>query len=283
MRLQRLYALSLQMVTADHDSSGEQDQASAEPPSESAVEATDSSLELQGKEHLRQMLVDSLQGFQEGLKDLRDRGVLESAKLGYQDAQEKVKNLDAKQLITDLKSSSLSMHGSRWWRTSDPWIKWPLAIFVPFYLLVTLFFGLSASQELLPLWILGPLVTSIIIRQCCRAAELSRIVAEKTASQRAQLSATTLAIYQDAKDGTLPDKAKSLVESKLAELEETVSTKRSEITVYVTSGQAAASARDFSMTKLTELGEHAVEAYADYMEWWRPKGRALSRWLKKIF
>lgn len=60
MRLQRLYALSLQMVTADHDSSGEQDQASAEPPSESAVEATDSSLELQGKEHLRQMLVDSL-------------------------------------------------------------------------------------------------------------------------------------------------------------------------------------------------------------------------------
>ena len=122
MRLQRLYALSLQMVTADHDSSGEQDQASAEPPSESAIEATDSSLELQGKEHLRQMLVDSLQGFQEGLKDLRDRGVLESAKLGYQDAQEKVKNLDAKQLITDLKSSSLSMHGSRWWvfgRTSE--------------------------------------------------------------------------------------------------------------------------------------------------------------------
>ena len=125
MRLQRLHALSLQMVTADYDNSGEQD---PEPPAESTIETTDSSFELQGKEHLRQMLVDSLQGFQEGLKDLRDRGMLESAKLGYQDAQEKVKNLDAKQLITDLTSSSLSMHGARWWQASDPWIKWPLAI-----------------------------------------------------------------------------------------------------------------------------------------------------------
>lgn len=128
LRLQRLQALSFQVVTADHDNnSGEQD---PEPSPESAVEeATDSSaLELQGKEHLRQMLVDSLQGFQEGLKDLRDRGVLESAKLGYQDAQEKVKNLDAKQLITDLKSSELSLHGARWWRDTDPWIKWPIAI-----------------------------------------------------------------------------------------------------------------------------------------------------------
>lgn len=125
MRLQRLHVLSLQMVTADHDNSGEQD---PEPPAEPVVEATDSSLELQGRDHLRQMLVDSLQGFQEGLKDLRDRGVLESAKLGYQDAQEKVKNLDTKQLITDFRSSSLCMHGATWWRTSDPWIKWPLAI-----------------------------------------------------------------------------------------------------------------------------------------------------------
>ena len=148
---------------------------------------------------------------------------------------------------------------------------------------MTLFFGMAVSQDLLPLWILGPLVTSIIIRQCCRAAELSRVVAEKTASQRAQLSATALAIYKDAKDGTLPDKTKLLVESKLAELEDMVSTKRSEITVYVTSGQAATGAKDFSMKKLNELGEQAVDTYADYMEWWRPKGRALSRWLKKIF
>jgi hypothetical protein len=270
------------VITADHDNnSGEQD---PEPSPEPAVEeATDSSLELQGKEHLRQMLVDSLQGFQEGLKDLRDRGVLESAKLGYQDAQEKVKNLDAKQLITDLKSSELSIHGARWWRETDPWIKWPIAIFVPFYLLVTICFGLSVSQDLLPLWILGPLSTGIIIRQFCRAAELSRIVAEKTASQRAQLSVTTLALYKDAKDGTLPDKAKSLVESKVSELEETVTTKRSEISVYVSSGQAAASAKDFSINKAHEFGEYAVDQYADYMEWWRPKGRALSRLLKKIF
>jgi hypothetical protein len=154
---------------------------------------------------------------------------------------------------------------------------------VPFYLLVTICFGLSVSQDLLPLWILGPLSTGIIIRQFCRAAELSRIVAEKTASQRAQLSATTLALYKDAKEGTLPDKARVLVESKLAELEEKVTTKRSEITVYVSSGQAAASAKDFSVNKLHEFGDYAVDQYADYMEWWRPKGRALSRMLKKIF
>ena len=92
-----------------------------------------------------------------------------------------------------------------------------------------------------------------------------------------------MALLQDAKDGKLPEKTKLLVESKLAELEETVTTKRSEITIYVTSGQAAAGAKDFSLNKLNELGDNVSEAYADYMEWWRPKGRALSRFLKKIF
>lgn len=291
LRWQRLQALSFQVATADHDNNGgEHDPVPSPSPSseqqqpattEVEAPATDSSssLELQGKEHLRQMLVDSLQGFQEGLKDLRDRGVLESAKLGYQDAQEKVKNLDAKQLITDLTSSD----GARWWRDTDPWIKWPIAIFVPFYLLVTLGFGLAVSQELVPLWILGPLSTGIIIRQFCRAAELSRVLAEKTAAQRAQLRETSLAIVNDAKEGTLPGKAKVLVESKLHELEEKVSTKRSEITVYVSSGQAAANVKDFSLNKLHEVGENAVELYADYMEWWRPKGRELNRWLKKVF
>lgn len=154
---------------------------------------------------------------------------------------------------------------------------------VPLYLLVTLGFGLAVSQELVPLWILGPLSTGIIIRQFCRAAELSRLLAEKTAAQRAQLRETSLAIVNDAKEGTLPGKAKVLVGSKLHELEEKVSTKRSEITVYVTSGQAAANVKDFSLNKLHEVGENAVELYADYMEWWRPKGRELNRWLKKVF
>lgn len=280
IRFQRPHALSLQMITADHENSGEQD---PELSSETAFEATDASSELQEEENLKQIIVVSLQGFQERLKELRERGMLESAKLGYQDAQEKVQNLDAKQLITDLKSSQLSNHAARWWQTSDPWIKWPIAIFVPFCLLVTIFFGLAVSQDLLPLWILGPLITGIVIRQVCRAAELSRVVAEKTADQRAQLNAATLALYKDAKEGTLPEKAKLLAESTLSELGERISTKKSEITVYVSSGQAATGAKIFLVNKATDFGEYTAEQYADYMEWWRPKGRALSRWLKKIF
>jgi hypothetical protein len=268
------------MITADHENSGEQD---PELSSETAFEATDASSELQEEENLKQIFVVSLQGFQERLKELRERGMLESAKLGYQDAQEKVQNLDAKQLITDLKSSQLINHAARWWQTSDPWIKWPFAIFVPFYLLVTIFFGLAVSQDLLPLWILGPLITGIVIRQVCRAAELSRVVAEKTADQRAQLNAATLALYKDAKEGTLPEKAKLLAESTLSELGERISTKKSEITVYVSSGQAATGAKIFLVNKANDFGEYTAEQYADYMEWWRPKGRALSRWLKKIF
>lgn len=154
---------------------------------------------------------------------------------------------------------------------------------VPFCLLVTIFFGLAVSQDLLPLWILGPLITGIVIRQVCRAAELSRVVAEKTADQRAQLNAATLALYKDAKEGTLPEKAKLLAESTLSELGERISTKKSEITVYVSSGQAATGAKIFLVNKATDFGEYTAEQYADYMEWWRPKGRALSRWLKKIF
>lgn len=133
LRLQRLQALSFQMVTADHDNSGEQNPGpSAAEPSTQAVDSSSSSYtsssEWEGREDVRQMLVDSWQGLQEGVTELRHRGVVETAKQGFQEAKEKVRTLDAKQVVTNFRSSPLSIHGARWWRTSDPWIKWPLAI-----------------------------------------------------------------------------------------------------------------------------------------------------------
>jgi hypothetical protein len=154
---------------------------------------------------------------------------------------------------------------------------------IPFYLLVTIIFGIAVSQDLLPLWILGPVGTSIVIRQVCRIADLSRAVIEKTTPQREQLTATTLALYKDAKEGTLPEHAKLLVETKLGELKERVTLKRSEITLWVESGQAATDTRSYLGMKLLELWEWLADIYADYLDWWRPKGRTLGRVFKRIF
>lgn len=125
MRLQRLQALSFQVVTADHDNGGEENPGLSAQAMDSS---SSSSSEWQGREGGRQMLADTWQSLQEGATELRQRGVLETAKQGFQETKEKVRRLDAKQLVSGIRSSPLSVHGARWWRTSDPWIKWPLAI-----------------------------------------------------------------------------------------------------------------------------------------------------------
>jgi hypothetical protein len=53
--------------------------------------------------------------------------------------------------------------------------------------------------------------------------------------------------------------------------------------LYLKSGQAATDSKEVLVIKSTELWEYSVDKYADVTEWWRPKGRTLGRFLKKIF
>lgn len=122
-----------------------------------------------------------------------------------------------------------------------------------------------------------------MIWQFHQLARASRALAEKTAPSRELLRSRSLALYRDAKEGTLPEKTKLLAEAKLGNLRQAASSKRSELSHYVESGQAATDAKQYIGTKSNEVWEWAADKYADVMEWWRPKGRTLSRFLKRIF
>jgi hypothetical protein len=76
----------------------------------------------------KQLLTVTWQGLQEGIADLRQHGILQTAKQGFQDAKNRIQGLDARQLVTDFRSSPLSMQGARLWQNSDLWIKWPIVI-----------------------------------------------------------------------------------------------------------------------------------------------------------
>ncbi|CAM6057964.1 unnamed protein product, partial [Sphagnum tenellum] len=231
----------------------------------------------------KELLTVTWQGLQEGIADLRQHGILQTAKQGFQDARHRIQGLDATQLVTDFRSSPLCIQGARLWQNSDLWIKWPIVIFIPFYVLVMISFGPAVSQDLAPLWILGPLGTGFVIWQCCQAVHAMHVLKEKTAHSRELLKLTSSELYRDAQSGKLPERTRLFIDSKLQELKSAAISRRSAGVLYLRSGQAATDSKEVLVIKSTELWEYSVDKYADVTEWWRPKGRTLGRFLKKIF
>jgi hypothetical protein len=231
----------------------------------------------------RQLLTVTWQGLQEGLADLHQCGIFHTAKQGFQEAKDRIQSLDARHLSMDFRSSPLSMQGTRLWQKSDPWIKWPIVIFVPFYVLVLIIFGPAVSQDLAPLWILGPLGTGFVVWQCCQLVHAMHVLMEKTAHSRELLKSTSVELYRVAKSGELSEMTRLFIDSKLQELKNAAISRRSAGVLYLKSGKAATDSQELLMLKSTEVWEYSVDKYADVMEWWRPKGRTLARFFKKIF
>uniref|UniRef100_A0A1D1Y4W0 50S ribosomal protein L23 n=1 Tax=Anthurium amnicola TaxID=1678845 RepID=A0A1D1Y4W0_9ARAE len=51
-----------------------------------------------------------------------------------------------------------------WFMGLDATIKFPLLIFVPWYLITRVLYGIEVTEELTPLWVLGPLITAFYIK-----------------------------------------------------------------------------------------------------------------------
>ncbi|KAG6555132.1 hypothetical protein Mapa_003167 [Marchantia paleacea] len=267
----RLQATSLQAVTADNDSSsGDVVGPSAHALSLSSVE-------------LNHFLVAFLSRLQEGFRKMKERGLLQTTKQGLEEALVKLKSGDGKLVFEEDLGSKISSQGAATWQALKPWVKWPLAVFVSVYMVVTAAFGTSVSRDLVPLWILGPLVTGSIIRTLYWAAEVTREAVVRSEPSRQAFVQGVAQVVEDAKNGELVDKLKISMEGKNRELREVAATKRSEFVVYVQSGQAVSDFKMYMQLRYTDLSDWSIERYEDFVDWWRPFLRAFIRLMKKLF
>ncbi|MCO5549212.1 hypothetical protein L7F22_002678 [Adiantum nelumboides] len=62
------------------------------------------------------------------------------------------------------RSSRWTVYGMNAWESMPPWIKLPTAIFLPWFLFISLLYGPSASMDLLPLWIIGPFMVGLFVK-----------------------------------------------------------------------------------------------------------------------
>ncbi|KAL3696445.1 hypothetical protein R1sor_010521 [Riccia sorocarpa] len=265
-----LQATSFQAITADDSSSGE-----AMGPSAHALSLS--------PDEFKQFLVAFFSKFQDGLRQMKERGLVESTKQGFQEAFVKLKSVDGNRVFEEDVATKISSQGTATWQTVKPWVKWPLAIFISIYMVVTAGFGPAVSRDLIPLWILGPLVTGAIVRSAYWVVEITRDAFVVSAPVRQAVGVGVAQVFEDAKNGVLGGKVKHQVEKKRRELKELATNKRAELVFYVQSGQAANDFKEYLQLRFSDFYEWSVEKYEDFVDWWRPFMRAFIRLMKKLF
>ncbi|KAL2643131.1 hypothetical protein R1flu_010718 [Riccia fluitans] len=265
-----LQATSLQAITADDSSSGE-----AMGPSAHALSLS--------PDEFKHFLVTFFSRLQDGLRQMKERGLLESTKQGFEEAFVKLKSVDGKRVFEEDLATKISAQGASTWQILKPWVKWPLAIFISIYLVVTAGFGPAVSRDLIPLWILGPLVTGAVIRSAYWVADITRDAVLRSEPMRQALVLGVAQVFEDAKNGVLGEKLKHQVEEKRRELKELVTDRRAELVSYAQSGQAGNDFQKYMQLRFSDFYEWSVEKYEDFVDWWRPFMRAFTRLMKKLF
>lgn len=196
---------------------------------------------------------------------LQKQNIIQLAKEILQKPRSRLKFLDKDQMIKQLQEAQLNHTILEFWKSLDVSIKWPLAIFFSWYFAITVFYGFRASNDLLPLWIIGPLMMGIFIKLCQTVyAHCIRITTDVVNMGKATCIA--------AKNG-------DLTRPMLLQFEQFFEGKRSEL-VYFLKGEGL---KDFLQQKRREYEERIEEAIQDYAEANWPRYRATTRFLRKIF
>jgi hypothetical protein len=151
------------------------------------------------------------------------------------------------------------------------------------FLAVRISFGKVVAEDLVPLWIIGPLLSGLIIRSFFKLVELSQYGFARTEPLRQVAMRGTLEVLDDAKKGVLLDKLRDTAVQKNTELRDGAVRKWSDFQEYVKSGQAAADFKVFLLLQFSRLSNWSYDRYEDFAEWVRPYWRAFSRLMKKLF
>lgn len=250
------HALSLQGVTTENDPEG-----STSPGPSSSVDCV---CTFEGDEGTRQSLFHYVQVW---YINARKQAIPLTVKEVFDKS-----NVASRQIVKHLKSSKLDSYAVHWWQSTQPWIRWPFAIFVPWFLFISVIYGRSVSMDLTPLWIMGPIATALVIKACIEGSEYLR---QWVANSK--VTAGWLVVYEEAKTGQLPQHILEVSSSKFEEFKWAV-TKKSDLVTYVQSGQMIAALKKYFEKKFLELQESSVDKYHDFRLCWL----ALERKLKNI-
>lgn len=199
---------------------------------------------------------------------LQKQNVIQLTKKILQKPQSRLKFLYKDQMIKQLQEAQLDNTILEFWKSSDVSIKWPLAVFFPCYFAITVFFGFRASNDLLPLWIIGPLMMGIFIK-------FSQIVYAHCVRITTNAVVKVKATYVAAKNGDITRRMQ-------LQFEQFLEGKRSELVVYLDYFKTERY-KKFLQKKHDEYQERISEAIQDYAEANWPRWRATTRFLRKIF
>lgn len=140
---------------------------------------------------------------------------------------------------------------------------------IPWFLLVTVFYGTSASKDLLPLWTMGPLFASLAIKASIQLFE----------SYGQWVTDTKLKEFlMGVKTGQLPRQLVGMAGSRLEEVKLQGVKKKEEIESLFQSGQYKVVLREYADKKILELWEACIDKYED----WRLVYLYLERKIKNI-
>ncbi|XP_077253563.1 embryo defective 2759 [Tasmannia lanceolata] len=144
----------------------------------------------------------------------------------------------------------------------DAAIKLPLLIFIPWYLAINAVYGAEVSKELMPMWVLGPLIIAFYVKLVQGLCSLYVFCFKQTIKLVKDLPKYILLIYNYIAEGKLREYVQALFWQPVVDIRNL-------------------DYKEMSKRKLKELEEWAVEKYLDYVESIWPYYCRTIRFLKK--
>ncbi|MCO5573813.1 hypothetical protein L7F22_027588 [Adiantum nelumboides] len=258
-----VHALPLQAVTMDNDSEG-----STSPGPSSSVEYAGI---FQPDQGAQQSLLYSVRVWYTNAK--RAQNVPESIQQGLEWSKTGLQTVVKSHILQQIKSSKLATFGFHWWESSQPWVKWPVSIFIPWFLLVSLSYGISASKDLLPLWVIGPLLTGLALKASIQLFESYRQWLVDS-----NLTQSITFVIEGVKTGELPRQVVEALASRFEEVRINGVKKKEELEIFFRSDEYKRSLRKHADKKLFEVQEAFIDKYED----WRLVYLYLERKMKNI-
>ncbi|KAJ7956211.1 Embryo defective protein [Quillaja saponaria] len=129
----------------------------------------------------------------------------------------------------------------------DATVKIPLLIFIPFYLAVNVRYGAEVSKELIPLWIIGPLIVALYIKLIRGLCALYVFTFKQTVKVIKNLPTYCIVAYNYVARGKLKEDIGAYVFQPVLSIKNL-------------------NYKELTRIKLKELQEWLVEKYLDYVE-----------------
>lgn len=243
-----VHALPLQAVTTDNDSEG----TTPTGPSSSSVEYAGI---FQADQDARQSLLYYIRVW---YTNARNQNVSVTINQVLERSKTELQSVDKRQILQQIKSSKLTTYGIHWWERTQEWIKWPVSIFVPWFLLISVFYGTSASMDLLPLWIIGPIIAGLAIKASMKlSASCRQWLADKKVKEGLSY------VMEGVKTGQLLRHLVEVTGSKYQEVKLRVVKKRLDLVSFIQSGEIITVLRQYIDRKILELWEACIDKYED--------------------